>query len=492
MSIEWGLLYLQEAFAENLKSVAAKMSERPYQEVAMQHAYKNGRCVVDGKPGSGKTLVVLTAALKQKPKRILIMCSKNALWTWNKEIQKWYPEFAKYYKINKGTPGVRQTIWSADPTIVACTYSVGQKDLEWILKSHSRHPFDVLIMDEYQKAGLLSWKGQGKDKNGKSKTTLGYRTIDALKSIRSIYPTSGTTAKKGPQHLWPMLNLLNRKLYPSYWQFVNRFCVVVDGPFGKEIVGPQNTLALKAMIASNYHRIPRSETDKYLPPVNRQVIPIDMTSQQAKLYKQIDDEMWHFKSGGEGISMVSTVLAKITKLRQLLVSPRLINPEADEIGAIAETILDMVKERDDHHCVIFTPFRSAVLLFEAYFKAELKTDNVFHVWGGTEPDELRELEKKWKATKGLMIATTLFAQSYELDTSDCCFFAGYECEHTDNEQCEGRLRRITNPRPINAYYLQHRNTYDERWLEILIEKKQSVKLTFQNMEEAKKALKSNG
>lgn len=471
-----------------LAAVKQRMAERPYQIVATERAWTRKRHVVDGKPGSGKTLIVLTATMLQRPKRVLIICSKNALHTWYKEILKWFPAFAEYYVVVSGSPAQRQTLWSVGNWMFyACTYTVSQIDLEYILAQD----WDVLIMDEYQKGGLLTWKGRGKDKKGKSKMTMGYQTVNQLRHIPSIYPTTGTTTKRGAQHLWPILNILDQKMFSSYWKFVERFCVVNDGMFGKEIIGPQNTQALKETIKPYYHRVPRSETDKYMPKLQRQIIPIDMTPQQEKLYKQIDEEMWYLKEDGT-IKTASTLLAKITRLRQVLVTPQILqNGPTNDWGASVAIIKDMIEERGTHHTVIFTPFRPAVEAFEGWFKSQLKTDDVFHLWGGTEPNDLRDIVRKWKESKGLMICTTMFSQSFELDTTDFCFFAGYECEFTDNEQCEGRLRRITNttPNPIQAYYLQNRNTYDERWLEILIEKKQSVKYTFQDMEEARQYLR---
>src|SRR5665213_1949456 len=134
--IDWGHL---DAY---IPAVKAKMEERPYQVVATNKAWGNKRTVIDGKAGSGKSLIALTAALLQRPERILFLCSKNALHTWRKELQKWYPEYAKHYTINNGSPAKRQAVWN-NPKLpfIACTYAVSQRDLELILRSHSKAPF---------------------------------------------------------------------------------------------------------------------------------------------------------------------------------------------------------------------------------------------------------------------------------------------------------------------------------------------------------------
>lgn len=463
---------------------------RPLQIRCVSHLKKNPRCIIDSPMGTGKTLMTLTATFLREPNKVLIACSKNALYTWKKEILKWYPDYAKdgMYTVISGSPAQRRQLWSKDSLFYVCTYAVLRNDIE----QAKAMGFDVFILDEFHRSGLrqhvIKKKRKTNDWGDDIKTLTGFGLIRMLRDIPAIFPVSGTVLSKGPQDVWPTLNILDHKFFDSYWKFVHAFCIVIDTQWGKSIEGAQNTEGLRQCTRPYWYRVPRDEAEATLPPLTKQLIPIDMSPTQERLYKAFEKDMYIQMTNGE-LNVASTSLGVSTKLRQLLACPLIVDPDCGDYGAAIENIVDMAKDAENNHIVVFTPYRDGVPHLKRYLKENLN-ENAFHIWGGLEPEDLHARIAAWKKSKGVMVCTVLFSQSFELETSNTCYYAGYEWDQNDNDQASARLRRLISPGPIKAYYMQHRKTIDEDILEILNNKRRICKVTVQDFEAIKQKLEA--
>lgn len=455
---------------------------RPLQVRCVSHLKKNPRCIIDSWMGTGKTLMGLTATFLRKPKRVLIACSKNALWTWQKEIEKWYPEYNKpgMYNVVSGTAIGREFLWQKDALFYVCTYNALRADMDIVEKMD----WDVFILDEFHRSGLRQhtiYKKRKTDRHtGKPiKTLTGFGQLRRLMRIPTIYPISGTVISKGPQDAWPTLHLLDKSTFASYWKFTQKFCEVEEGFFGNELVGAKNTDLLYRMAQHCWYHIPRELAEKELPPLTKQVIPIDMTPVQAKMHEQFERDMYVELKSGDFLVSSTTLSAKL-RLRQLLTCPKIIDPDLDDYGAGIQAVQDMISDRENHHVVIFTPFRAGVTYFKEYVRKNI-TEDVYHIWGGLELEDLKARVEAWKKSKGLMVCTIQFSQSFELETSQACYFIGCEWDENDNDQASARLRRLISPGPVSAYYFKHNGSIvDERVFEVTQSKRGTCKVTMQD------------
>ena len=446
---------------------------RHYQQECVKFTRRHSRCIIDSRMGTGKTLMGLLSMIQLEPRKVLIICSKNALYTWQKEIAKWFPALSRkeLYTVVDSSPAGRAELWSAQSLFYVCTYQTLLRDVEYAKRLRP----DVLICDECHRGGL---------RNRKSK---GFQAIKVLSHVvPNIFMLSGTVVSKGPQELWSMLNILDHRLFSSYWKFVNTFCIVIDGVFGKEIVGVQNTDGLKTMTGNYIFRVPKEIADKELPPITRELVSIDMTKAQAKHYKELNKKMYTELESGE-LVVASTIISKLIELRQILACPKILGVE--DPGAGIPTIMDMLEDREDFHAVIFTPFRNAVTYLREYISAKYPQVKVRQLWGGAKPDEVREAVEGFKRERGLMLCTIKFAQSFDLETASVCFFLGYEWDQNENHQAEGRLRRMISSGPITAYYLKHNKTIDEDILEVLSDKTRNVRDMYQDIDKLRNLLK---
>lgn len=447
----------------------------PFQIDCTEHLALNPRCSIDSRMGTGKTLMALTAMFKRRPQRILVLCSKNAFYTWKKEVTKWFPDYAqsKYHTYIRGTPTQRNKAWASDSLFYICTYQSFWRD---IAKAKALDP-DALILDEFHKGGL---------RNNDTKVSKAVRELDIKKTIPMI-PMSGSTNRRGPQDHWNLLNITNPKAFPSYWKFVMRYCIVVDGPFGKAIEGVQNTTEYAQVTKPYFYRIPYDLVKDQLPTLRRERVSVDMSDIVRRVYNDLTRDMYSMLDNGEMI-VTSTVLGRMVKLRQLLCCPKILG--IDDYGAGIEAVREYIEAKEDHHSVIFTPFRDAVLHLKEYVRQNITT-NVFSLWGGDEPETVEAQTKAFKKTRGVIVCSTKFAQSFELETSDNCHHVGYEWDQDDNAQAEGRLQRMTSDisKPIMSYYYEHVGTIDSDIMNVLNSNTKNIKNLYQDIDRLKLLLR---
>lgn len=462
-----------------------------YQKEAVSSLKARPKAILDCDMGAGKTLLTLTSVFLRRPKRVLILCSKNALYTWEKELVKWFPGFEDY-AIVRGTRTQRKKLWESDHLFHASTFAGFRQDLEFI----NTQEWDFVIGDEYHKAGIRNRRtimakaikafiNAGIFKELKPKTKEIKRRAEFYNSVPYTIILTGTPTSRGAQDLWAPLNILDPRRYSSFWGFIEKFCVVVDGAFGKEISGAQNTKLLRDTIRPNYVRIPRSVTDKQLPKLTRIPINVDMTAKQLKVYKEMDEDMCIMDK--DAFILASTSLAQLTRLRQLTSCPKILN--IDDYGAGIEAVVDMMSDAEDYHGVIFTTFTGAIPHYIDYLRSRVPKDTpIDYLIGGTEPEEVKERTRRFRRDRGIMVCSIKFSQSFELETARRCWFIAYDCDPNENQQAEGRLRRASGTmEPISAYYIKHmvpgvEQPVDDRWMEILSIKDRTNKATYQDIE----------
>ncbi len=292
------------------------------------------------------------------------------------------------------------------------------------------------------------------------KTTL----FKALKEIECEYIifVTGSPLRRGFADLWALLNICNRKQFPSYWRYLSTFGYMIQNEFGAwEVLGLKEKDALQQVIAPYYIRRVKADVAPELPPKTKVFDHrLTLTKHQQKLYEELRDEMVAELSD-KSLLVAPTVLAKITRLRQILCTPRLLDPESDW-GAGLEHLGDLMDDTEDHYFVVFTPFAKAIPIIRHYLQFHKKKGNdVFHLQGGLKADEVNEKIDDFRKSKGVMICTISYAESFDLTPACWAYFLGFSWSITENVQAEDRLHRLTTTMPVTYYYPSHRGCIDE-------------------------------
>lgn len=433
---------------------------RPYQNEGVEFLSNSKRAILADEPGLGKTLQTIMAleSLPQGP--TLILAPKMALGVWEEEIRKWTGKISMIYD---GNPKERKALWKA----------FQEDDLQFLITNYAKlkelrtlkPTWTSIVCDEIHLAGLQNHRTQT------------YENLRQLSSAH-LFLLTGTPVNHGPQDLFAPLSLVEPDKYKSYWQYVNKYCIVIQDRFGKSIEGrPKDVMKFKQMLKPYFIHRKKKDHLHELPDKIRQPLPLTMTKDQAKIYNDIAEHM--MAEFGDDILVTPSRLTQDLRLRQCLVSPRLLGFDVD--GAALESLPELVDAefQSGNPVIIFTPFREAVThivdkLTAVHGKSKKPTTNyVGIIQGGMKATDLQQVVHQFQTCKDVrkvLICTIKTAAAFTATAAKVAFFMGYEWNPNDNIQAEDRIHRIGQKDAVRVQYLLHKNTIDEYVKEVLNDK----------------------
>lgn len=444
---------------------------RPYQLEGTAFLTEHRGGILGDKMGLGKTAQVLGAWSNLNITKANVFATTNALWTWRTQILRWWPEMFDHVRIIHGQPHKRRAQLAEARQLEKCISIMTYGTL-----LHNRA--------EIPKAQAMACDEIHRRLRGRKTATL--RELKAL-NIPRIFLMSGTPMSRGAQDIFPALQLLDPQRFTSYWKFVNRYCYVDEGMFGKQVYGTKNKEELARLL--NRYMIARTKEQvaDQLPPKLRQPVPIIPSAAQIKWQNDLIDEMY---TDLEGTLIISeSVLGNLIKLRKLMVSPKLLNPDA-EWGASITNMLEMVDDLEEPHFVVFTPFRDGVdVITNALIEHGFSSDNIYRFMGGLKPEQVGQQEVDFRQRRGIAVCTIKYAQSFDLASATTGFFIGSEYSGDDNEQAEDRIHRLSSEGPVDIYYLINQGTPEEDVIDIVDGKFRNVSSIFASVNALRERLR---
>lgn len=345
---------------------------------------------------------------------------------------------------------------------------------KWVWKNYKSFPFvitnyECLIRD--LKAGWvpLDWAAVTGDEAHRlrNRKSVAYPAFAAVaRRAHMVITASGTPFRRGPQDMWTQLNIADRNLFSSYWKFVNTWCVVNETHFGKEILCAKNVDNFKYWLKEMCAYVSDEEVAPYLPTRNRIIEKLRLDPNAQRMHDELDAEMMVENASGELI-VTPTILSKITRLRQLLVCPAILDPSGDAgCGSGLSFAMDKIEEieaEEGHtHAMIFTPFTAAIPHFEKALRARFPDSTVDVLQGGLTAAEVASRTARAKNSGGLVICSVQYAESFDMETCKYGFFIGYDWSADVNEQAEDRMRRLTSTHAAATfYYCTYPGTIDD-------------------------------
>lgn len=418
---------------------------RPYQAEGIDFLAERRRAALFDRPGLGKSmqsLLALNDRLGDRA-RILVVATGDAIGVWQDEVAKWLGEEAAVYA---GTKADHKAL--THQGVVICNY-------HRMPAAFGQH-WDGYIFDESQ---ML--------RNRNTRTLFHYVRRN-LPKYPPAYFLSGTPIVKHTGDIWPILHLIDHKRWRGYWDFVKKYCIVWQDQHGWHVEGVTNLRGLWQELEDVALRRTAGEVE--LPPKVRQRVPLLMTPRQSRAYKELDKEMMT-ETDEDILLLTSTVLAKETRLRQLLTCPRVLGIDDDgaAIGALAT-----VAEQNSDPFVVFTPFAAALPYIST--RLEQKGRPTYTLRGGMgekfgETVNLFKLAAK-AGEAPVLIATVQMGKSWDVSqwASDC-YMVGFDWNDTTNDQAESRLHRRGQQSTVFSRYFVHEGAHDYDGLEIVTGKR---------------------
>ena len=412
----------------------------------------NGRGILGDEMGVGKTGQAYLAYKTLNPGMnlpCLLVGRKNAIAAWRRQAHEWgcpKPVFIS------GNAAQRAKLWK--------TY--GGSPFRFVATTR-----EALVRD--YKAGVVPQKWHiifddeaHRDSNRKN---LSFKILKSMthKSRCSYFiALTGSPMERGATDLWALLHLCDPVKWSSYWAFVNKYYLTQQSEMGNmEILSPRPGNTFRQDIKKYFLRRLKREVREDMPPKVRDMnIWLDLTPEQARIYNQLMQENIAELSRPDVLSVTPTVLARLTRLRQLLVCPRILDPALSD-GASVDNLIEMLEETSDRHMVVFTPFTDAIpFVKERLIKEGYSAESIVEFRGGLEPDEVIRRCEVFQERRGIALCSISFAESFDLVPATWGYFLGPSWSVRENLQAEDRLDRIIIEWSVTLYYPRYKGCID--------------------------------
>lgn len=464
--------------------------------------------------GLGKSLTSLASFIdlrnQGKAKHLLIVCPSPLKYsTWKKEVEKWTD--LEYIVIdgNKSEEvewedGVTERIKGAKlrevqyqqymfgTDVIIMNYELFLRDMDIIPPVDSDW---VIVLDEAHRI-----------KNPKAKTTK--NLIKKLNPAGRKILGSGTPLENNIQEIWSLTDFCRPGLLGSYYKFVERYLEV--DYFGSPIAPkPQMMSELTKKLDPIMIRKTKAEALPDLPPLTVQEYRVDMTKEQKKIYKQVKEGILEIvKEQGSDFTYLEA-LAQLTRMQQVCDSPALLrkvleDPTIPESSGKLNELVNIIQDIDPtkHKFILFSQYKEMTDILYKFLtedqvddkgkitrKAILRKEQIGYVKGGLKPSKVEEVRQGFQEGEIQCVLMTT-AGNYGLDLYEASYVICYDQLFNPQkmEQIYSRAHRNGAKNAITAINLVTNDSYEEKKLDILANKRQLFNAVVDKDEEVFKKL----
>jgi superfamily II DNA or RNA helicase len=323
--------------------------------------------------------------------------------------------------------------------VVVTSYTLFRLDAE----AHERIGWSGVLFDEAQ---FL--------KNRRSKVYQCARRVPAPFKLA----ITGTPMENDLMELWSLFSITAPGLFPNPERFRETFARPVEK-------GDAELLArLKRRIRPLMLRRTKEQVAPELPPKQQQVLPVELAPAHQRLYQRVlqreRQKILHLLDDVDGNRL--TILASITRLRQLSLHPALIGE--DDAGGSAKIDLLIEQLRDvtaaGHRALVFSQFTG----FLAHVRAALDAAGIPYAYldGNTRDRGAAVAEFKDGVAPVFLISLKAGGFGLNLTEADYCFLLDPWWNPATEAQAIDRTHRIGQDRTVMVYRLIAADTIEEK------------------------------
>jgi non-specific serine/threonine protein kinase len=415
---------------------------RPYQRegwhwLAFLYEHGFGACLADDM-GLGKTLqaIILLGGIKEGLVRApggggrrphLIVVPPSLLFNWESEIRKFFPGLAV-----AAYAGAERSLDFGAADAVLTTYGLVRRDLARLKEV----PFDVIVFDEAQAV-----------KNAAADTTSAVRQLQA----RFKLAMTGTPVEN---HLGEFVSILDLAV-PGLLADVKEGQV-------EQIIRRTRPFVLRRTKEQILRELPpKVETDIYL----------ELTEHQKMLYRRTVESVkttieaaYRSRTAAQARIIALTALLR---LRQICVSPRLVDPAHHEpspkIGFLIAQLRELLDE--GHRALVFSQFTSFLDLLEP----ELERGGIAFVRldGSTPTAKRRKIVEGFQSDAGpgvFLLSLKAGGQGLNLTSASYVFHLDPWWNPAVENQASDRTHRIGQRRTVTITRILMRHTIEEKMM----------------------------
>lgn len=372
--------------------------------------------------------------------RVLVCCPKAVIAAWQKQMSLWWPE-VRVIALTKGTAKDKSkqaaaALADTSPVIFVINY-----ESAWRLDVLEKTTWSAVVWDEVHRLKSPSgaagrWAARVCKKNttckriGLSGTMVPHSILDAYGVWRAVESPDCET------------------FGTSYTLHKSSYAICPPGQHF--VVAFKNLDQAHAKIAATTHRV-KSADVLDLPPIRFFDVPCDLSSQEAKVYREIERDFCAVVDAGT----VTPANALVQLLRMQQVCGGAVTFDGDqqarrivEHPAKAAVLADMLEDSaKDEPWVVFCRFRSDI---DAVRQVCTTTERSVSELSG-QRNELAD----WQNGSTNVLVTQIQSGGIGVDltrSSRCCFFSlGYSL--SDYLQAVARLHRPGQQEPTSIWHL---------------------------------------
>lgn len=432
----------------------SQTTARPYQQKALDRALKKRKFGLFMDPGTGKTKIAIdfcgTLYLEEGITNILIVAPVLAMGVWEDEFEK-HLDINIFYSLyhlegNHKAKIIKEAIQQKPGglNILIASYDTV---VNWEVEL-SEFCGDILVCDESHYI-----KNHTTERN------------KALTRLSKDYPNklllTGTPLPKNVLDIFGQFLVMNPTLLGDNWYKFKNTYAVFGGYMKRQLLKWRKLDQLRTVIRENVIRITNDVLG--LPPISEIIIPVKLCEKTKALYNEFAKEM--IAEYGDNTIVASIPIVKALRLKQIT-SGFTVN-DIHELISISEEKADACEALMGE---LITAGEKVVVF--AHYKYELmsiakRVQKLGHkpllIYGGVSRENRDRMRKLFQedATYPVIICQ-LAAGGLGIDLFAARYGIFYSLDRQSDHltQCQGRIYRRGQTKPVFFYYLIVRGTID--------------------------------
>lgn len=427
---------------KNKKAVSYNL--RTYQRKGVNLILKkfNCRALLADDMGLGKTLQAIEVMKRAKRFPVVVCCPAYLKYNWLQEINKFSPDL-KVFVCSGRTAKVPKTKFD----VFLANYEI----LKYWVEEFLRMKIGFAFFDESHYL-----------KNKKAKRTKAALKLSQRTS--SILLMTGTPIENRPVEIFYQIALLDNTIFPNWLKFAKRYNSCHRTMYGWEMGKAKNTAELNQIL---YDRcmIRRKKEDVLteLPPILRQVIPLDIDNRKEYEEAKKDILEWLRKNTELNVAKAAKVEAQI-KLDKL----KLIAAQG-KVEQVSEWINE---ESQNQKLVVFCYHKKILEALDKKLKNHLLCSSDIPL------DERQKLVQKFQNDPDARVFLTTLrvgGTGITLTASHTTVTLQFGWNPSLHDQAEARVHRIGQKSDsVNAIYFVGKDTVEENIMSLIDGKRKDI------------------
>ncbi|MGL5757727.1 DEAD/DEAH box helicase [Plesiomonas sp.] len=405
-----------------------------------------GACLADDM-GLGKTLQALTLLrFRQHSGPALVVAPKSVLHNWSAEIARFAPEL-NVLNIEQADDRAAMFTLASTRDIVLLSYGLIARCEEWLLEKN----WSTAVLDEAQQI--------------KNANTQRARSLFKLQAQARI-ALSGTPVENDLTELWSLFAFINPGLLGSKNKFTRQYATAVRDD--------ESLQRLRALVSPFILRRTKKQVLTELPDKTEITHSVSLTEQEWALYEAARQQTLTELSDDSNQSGSMTLLAGLTRLRQICCHPRLSMADYQGPASKLEEALLLIDEAlsGQHKVLIFSQFVGLLTLLRQQLDQRKLTYS--YLDGSCSSTARQRAIDSFKAGEHPLFLISLKAggTGLNLTEADTVIHLDPWWNPAVEDQASDRAHRMGQTQPVTVYRLVAEGTIEEKIVALHSEKRE--------------------